>query len=337
MEMGNYLKILIQYKMKRIFILLTLFLSTYILYAQSTKYPMPAFFHNFNGDRINFNGDGSTVEIYGNLDLDLQTTGGLNLRAFYGATTGQNPYFSIYGFETGAAVKYGRFMVDTNGDFQIEAEKSLLLFDIGDTIFHATGATNIFLGKHSGIKTTGSENTFIGTYAGYKNIIGNANVFLGKGAGYKSNSDNNTFLGYTAGYNNTTGTLNQYIGNGAGFNNITGNSNIFIGYKTGFDITAGGSNVIIGNQASENSTVNDFNTIVGVSAGFTGINDKNVLIGYRTGNNCDSGNVFIGYEAGYNEAGANKLYIYNSNDTNNVLIVGNFSTGKVPFYRWFGS
>jgi hypothetical protein len=42
-----------------------------------------------------------------------------------------------------------------------------------------------------------------------------------------------------------------------------------------------------------------------------------------------SGNLFIGYRAGRYETGSNKLYIANGLDANDVLIYGDFSTGRL--------
>jgi len=55
--------------------------------------------------------------------LRFQTGADQDISMFSGATSGENPYFYIYGYDTGAsAKKYGRFNIDADGDFNIEAQ-----------------------------------------------------------------------------------------------------------------------------------------------------------------------------------------------------------------------
>jgi hypothetical protein len=133
-------------------------------------------------------------------------------------------------------------------------------------------------------------------------VDGDINTSSGyKIEGYKVFSidvgDANTFLGQGAGYSDSLGSYNTYVGQVAGYN-IDGYNNTFIGRSSGYSKTAGNWNTFIGNDAGAENLTGD-------------------------------GNVFIGYEAGMNEPGSNKLYVANSRDTSDVLIYGDFSTGKV--------
>ncbi|MEO1654191.1 MAG: tail fiber domain-containing protein, partial [Bacteroidota bacterium] len=89
--------------------------------------------------------------------------------------------------------------------------------------------------------------------------------------------------------------------------------------------TSGHYNTFIGTLAGEMNKTGDYNTYLGQRAGNDNVNGShNVFLGFRAGyRNLNSGSVLIGHRAGYNEQGANKLYIANSN-TNTPLIYGEF-------------
>lgn len=127
---------------------------------------------------------------------------------------------------------------------------------------------------------------------------GKQSIFVGFGAGENTTGYGNAFLGTAAGYLNTTGYYNTFLGCGAGYLNTTGYQNTFVGLDAGESITEGSSNTFIGYGAGRLNT------------------DGN-------------GNVFVGNEAGFHERGSNKLYIANGRDDPNVLIYGDFSTGRV--------
>jgi len=141
------------------------------------------------------------------------------------------------------------------------------------------------------------------------------NTLVGLGAGAVNSGAYNTFSGGEAGYSNTTGNYNTFSGSSAGYSNTTGYSNTFSGSWAGYSNTIGVGNTFSGTGAGSSNTTGSYNTFSGYHAGYF--------------NQTGSGNVFIGYQAGYYETGSNKLYIANSSAASNVLIYGDFSTGKV--------
>jgi hypothetical protein len=84
--------------------------------------------------------------------LYIQTHAEGDVLVFSSAASGENPLFSIYGYDTGASgVKYGRFNIDSAGDFNIEAES-------GEVIRFKTGGADQVTIDNSGnvgIGTTG--------------------------------------------------------------------------------------------------------------------------------------------------------------------------------------
>jgi len=185
--------------------------------------------------------------------------------------------------------------LDVDGDININSAYKIK----GDTVLSTPGGASIFVGVGAGENTTGYPNTFVGDYAGYANTTGTWNTFVGSTAGYvNTTGSSNTFLGDDSGYANTTGSSNTFVGSNAGCGNTTGSWNTFLGDDAGYFNNEGYSNTFIGYYA-----------------------------GYL--NTAGSGNVFIGFEAGIDETGSNKLYIANGRYDPNVLIYGDFSTGRV--------
>jgi type I restriction-modification system DNA methylase subunit len=165
------------------------------------------------------------------------------------------------------------------------------------------------------------------------NTTGNYNTFSGYQAGcYNTTGYNNTFSGYQAGFSNTTGYYNTFSGNQAGYLNTTGICNTFSGFQAGYSNTTGVYNTFSGTCAGYLNTGGNANTFSGVSAGYSNTTGNyNTFSGYDAGysNTTGNGNVFIGYQAGYFETGSKKLYIANGPADANVLIYGDFSTGRV--------
>jgi hypothetical protein len=188
-----------------------------------------------------------------------------------------------------------------------------------------------FLGYDAGYNNQGFAGTFVGAQAGYSNQ-GFCNTFIGTAAGsHNTSGGENTFLGYSAGVDNTTGEWNTFIGSDAGLHNITGVGNTYVGREAGAYDNAGIDNTYLGAFAGYNSSSDSNNVFIGYAAGFLGAGCHNVFIGSFAGewNTTGYGNVFIGNKAGNHETGSNKLYIANGSDTSDVLIYGDFSTGKV--------
>lgn len=191
---------------------------------------------------------------------------------------------------------------------------------------------NTYLGKDAGWVTGGSQNTFVGGEAGYSNESGIVNTFVGAKSGrFNTSGAGNTFVGHQAGIDNRTGSSNTFVGGNAGADNDEGEFGTFVGGNAGGRNKSGQYNVFIGASSGWGSGTGSENTCVGTSTAFNGIlGSSNTLVGFKAGYNCrGSGNVFIGRTAGGAEIGSNKLYIANGEDSANVLIYGDFSTGRI--------
>ena len=202
-------------------------------------------------------------------------------------------YLSYDGVGIGTTSPTAKLSV--NGDISTASDYKI----DGSTVMSISGYRNTFIGVGAGAVNTSSYNTFTGFQAGYSNTTGGGN----------------TFSGYRAGYDNNTGYHNTFVGDSAGASNETGGSNTFSGYHAGLNNISGNNNTFSGLWAGINNTTGSNNTIIGDEAGFAN----------REGN----GNVFIGYRACYGTNGSNKLYIANDLADANVLIYGDFSTGRV--------
>jgi hypothetical protein len=232
---------------------------------------------------------------------------------------------------------------------------------------NTTGHSNSAMGYYAlTSNTTGIQNTAMGRLALYSNSTGNYNSAVGYEALNSNNSGNdnsalghgalkrnmsgswNSAVGYMALYSNTTGGSNSALGREALFSNKTGFSNSAIGYGALRANASGNFNSAVGYKAL-NSNTGSWNSAMGYEAlrsnttggansalGFRALVSNttgfyNSAVGYHAGysNSTGSRNVFLGYRAGYNETGSNKLYIANDSADANVLIYGDFSTGKV--------
>lgn len=179
---------------------------------------------------------------------------------------------------------------------------------IGDGTFDSTlnsNNGNTSFGDNSLLNPTVN----IGTQTGVRNSAFGVNVMPGLTTGQR-----NTGVGDFALYSNTSGNENTALGVGALFSNTISSGQ-----------TAVGRNALTSFNGS--NTANIGNTAVGFGAlrnTATGI--QNTAIGYEALRSVlGTGNVGIGYRAGFNETGANKLYIENSNaDANNALLYGEF-------------
>jgi hypothetical protein len=184
---------------------------------------------------------------------------------------------------------------------------------IGDGTFDSTlnsNNGNTSFGDNSLLNPTVN----IGTQTGVRNSAFGVNVMPGLTTGQR-----NTGVGDFALYSNTSGNENTALGVGALFSNTISSGQ-----------TAVGRNALTSFNGS--NTANIGNTAVGFGAlrnTATGI--QNTAIGYEALRSVlGTGNVGIGYRAGFNETGANKLYIENSNaDANNALIYGEFDNNIV--------
>ncbi len=161
------------------------------------------------------------------------------------------------------------------------------------------------------------------------------NIFAGEGAGASNTTGfRNSAMGSAALYSNTTGHGNSAIGNQALYSNTTGSDNSAMGYHALRSNTTGSWNSAVGGAALRFNTTGNFNSAMGYYANlYNQEGSRNTIIGYEAGRGTSphnkSGNVFLGYQAGYYETGDNKLYIANGSADANVLIYGDFNTGRV--------
>lgn len=255
---------------------------------------------------------------------------------FYGHYTGSSPSNSgdlniFIGVSSGQANTTGSenvFVGATSGLSNTTGDYNTFLGS-NSGFYNSTGNRNTFLGAGSGFSnSTAIYNTFVGFQSGYSTTTGSYNNFTGYRSGYSNTSgEANTFTGEASGYSNSTGSRNTFTGHLSGRNHATGSNNTFTGEASGYSSTTGDRNTFTGTLSGRNHTTGSDNTFTGEASGFNHSNgSRNTFIGAKSGhNNQSNGNVFIGYQAGYDESGANKLYITNSNDAT-PLIYGDFST-----------
>jgi hypothetical protein len=219
--------------------------------------------------------------------------------------------------------------LDIGGDVNVTGH---LLMD-ERTVLSTDGLFNLRLGWGAGTNSTGDYNTFMGCQAGSTNTEGYHNTFVGFAAGRGNTSGTvNTFVGYGAGLTNTTGSANTFVGYIAGLNNMTGRWNTFLGYYTGTDNATGEGNTFLGAGAGDACLDGSDNCLVGRAAGYESVSGhQNTYVGSFSGfsGTAGHGNVFLGYQAGYSETGSDKLYIANGQSEDDVLIYGDFASGRV--------
>jgi hypothetical protein len=212
----------------------------------------------------------------------------------------------------------------------------LRLFQSGDKVTVQSGTGNVGIGKDDPsamLDVSGDINsdslykidgqvvlsaswgsTSIGVRAGDADAL-NSGTFVGYEAGHSNEGTNNTFMGRSSGYSNNTGHQNIFIGNGAGYFNTSGYGNTFVGHWAGYSHDQGIYNVCFGKEAGYSLDTGENNTCIGSYAGWN--------------NETGSRNVFIGFGAGQGETGSDKLYIANGTFSDDVLIHGDFSSGRV--------
>jgi hypothetical protein len=94
----------------------------------------------------------------------------------------------------------------------------------------------------------------------------------------------------------------------------------------------GSGNVFVGARAGESCDDKGWNTYVGWTAGrYNATGRNNTCVGSGAGSVALSGsyNVFIGNDAGIWESGSHKLYIANGQYSEDVLIYGDFESGRI--------
>jgi trimeric autotransporter adhesin len=171
-----------------------------------------------------------------------------------------------------------------------------------------------------GIKTFSRDIKVLGITIGTGNGSNNSNTAIGRQTLYSNTwGFRNTSIGTNSLYSNTTGSFNTAVGHSALYSDTTGEGNIAVGPGALYSITNGGNNIAVGFDAFPLCKIGCWNTIVGNAAlllNTTGF--QNTVLGFNAGfyNETGSKNIFLGCEAGYYETGSNKLYIDNSQRSN---------------------
>jgi hypothetical protein len=167
-------------------------------------------------------------------------------------------------------------------------------------------------------------------------------IAIGYTSMYQATSDQSIAIGYESGYS-STGNQNTLLGNRIFRSYQSGNYNVVIGtdamYNGSYDAAGSGAangsvnaNTIVGHQAFLNSFNGDNNVAVGYQSLYNNKNgEKNTVIGYQSGYRITgSGNITIGANAGPTSGGglaaSNNLLFIDNAETDNPLILGNFST-----------
>jgi hypothetical protein len=144
----------------------------------------------------------------------------------------------------------------------------------GQTMLHAYGSVNTFLGQNAGNLTmvsqfpySGCENTAVGAGAFSHNTSGAWNSANGAAAlFYNTGGSVNTADGYGALMYNTNGSYNAADGAEALYNNISGSYNTASGYQALYANQNGQDNTANGVYALYNNTNGYDNTAVGYNA-----------------------------------------------------------------------
>jgi trimeric autotransporter adhesin len=177
-------------------------------------------------------------------------------------------------------------------------------FGNGSLVANTTGNNNVAIGGQ--VLNTATAATFC-VAVGYQTMqtaSGTSNVGMGYQNLRATTSPSNTAIGHQALSNATSGTgQNVAVGATTMYTNTTGNQNTAVGYQALFFNSTGHLNIAVGYKALQNSIVSGAaaNVAVGASAGFT--------------NSAGTSNVFLGNSAGYWETGSSKLFIDNTNRT----------------------
>ncbi|MFH1313121.1 MAG: tail fiber domain-containing protein [Candidatus Eisenbacteria bacterium] len=211
--------------------------------------------------------------------------------------------------------------INTSAYYEIEGEKTI----------HRPGSRSLAIGVGTGTDESMYYNTFVGDSAGYHDRAFN-NTYIGYRAGYSNEyTGDNTFIGYLAGRQNT-GAGNVFVGSFTGAGNASASYNTFVGERAGASNDDGGANTFIGDKAGQANTHGEDNLFAGtVSGNFNTTGSYNTYLGTLAGyrNEAGSYNVCVGYNAGYWETGSDNLYIANGQDAADVLIYGDFATGRI--------
>ena len=266
-------------------------------------------------------------------------------------TTGNNV---LIGSNSGNGLETGYNNIYIGSGTANNASTGINNIVIGLNAMHQGNANNvIMIGNNTGYRNNGDRNIFIGYDAGISNVNSIDNVVIGSNAGISlignGTEGNNILIGSKTGNALTIGTNNIYIGTNAGeiattsINNIViganamndGNADnvVIIGSNAGL-INNGDRNIFIGANAGSTNIDSTDNVVIGSNAGISLIGSgsvgDNILIGFRSGENLETGtnNIYIGSRTGKNTIDSINNIIIGTNAMNNgnakeVVIIGN--------------
>ncbi len=200
----------------------------------------------------------------------------------------------------------------------------------------------------------GNYNTALGYQALTTDVNGGSNVAVGafalkshQGGGIGPSTFRtatgfyNVAIGHSAMLNASGGSYNIGIGGGSlgslqGYGSSVlssttcdykGIGNVAVGVGSSAQTTIGRYNVTLGMGSLGKNTITSNNVAIGFEALYEMI-DGGMPLGFPPYCTPSAGNIAIGFQAGYNELGANKLYIENSNSAT-PLIGGDFANDIV--------
>lgn len=176
--------------------------------------------------------------------------------------------------------------------FSLENSSGVVFLEVANG-----GATNLFLGKDSGVNNTSTYNTAVGTSSLESNVTGT----------------HNSALGYNVLKNNSIGSYNVGIGSGVLESNLIGSFNAALGYRALGNNISGIENTAIGNNSMLNNISGSGNVGIGSKVlAYNSSGTNNVAIGYETlfsNLNGGSNNIGIGYRSGYSLSGLSSYNI----------------------------
>jgi hypothetical protein len=197
------------------------------------------------------------------------------------------------------------------------------LNDLSDVLID--GTSSYFVDIPASLTGNPVDNVVIGDGAGSSLISGRSNTLIGHDAGNNlSLRSYNTCIGYQSG-SNFDGNFNTVIGGNAGLTGSASAANaVSVGYSAGLASYA----TLLGYRAGSSAN-GVYATFVGYEVARTNQGAFNVGIGYRAGENNDTGanNVYIGKEAGKaNTSGAQKTCVGDTAGStstgSNVTLIG---------------
>ena len=195
---------------------------------------------------------------------------------------------------------------------------------------NTAGSRNIAIGYIALQQNTiGCRNIAIGSFALNHNTNGSWNIGIGADClDHNTEGKNNVAVGFSSMYLNTTGEKNTSVGSRSLNNITTGGNNVAIGYSSGAGIKTGDGNMAIGYGSMSYLSSGSYNVAIGMNSLFYTVGgSQNVAIGQGAGdggsNNNIRRNVFIGANTGAEISGTSERNVIVGFNSGNSLTTGN--------------